>query len=151
MLACRGRWIGGAMLGKLWDLVRTPTDSTLVQLFRYTFVGGVAFLCDFGALYALTEFGGLHYLVSASLSFLLGLSVNYALSVLWVFKRHSLRSRWVEFGVFAAVGVVGLGLNALFMWLFTEVAGFHYLFSKIGSTVLVFLWNFAARKISLFR
>ena len=114
-------------------------------------MGGVAFVCDFGALYALTEFAGLHYLISASLSFLLGLGVNYALSVLWVFSRRALQSRWVEFGIFAAVGVVGLALNALFMWLFTDVAGFHYLVSKIGSTVLVFLWNFAARKISLFR
>jgi putative flippase GtrA len=127
------------------------TDNTLVQLFRYTFVGGVAFVCDFGGLYALTEFAGLHYLVSASLSFLLGLSVNYALSVLWVFSRRSLRSRWAEFGIFAAVGVVGLALNALFMWLFTDVAGVHYLLSKIGSTFLVFIWNFFARKLSLFR
>jgi putative flippase GtrA len=132
-------------------LLLDDTDSTLVQLVRYTFVGGVAFLCDFGGLYALTEFAGLHYLVSASLSFLLGLGVNYALSVLWVFSRHALKSRWVEFGIFAVVGLVGLALNALFMWLFTEVAGFHYLVSKIGSTALVFLWNFGARKISLFR
>lgn len=139
------------MKNLLRALLLESTDSTLVQLFRYTFVGGVAFVCDFGALYALTEFAGLHYLISASLSFLLGLAVNYALSILWVFSRHALRSRWVEFGIFAAVGLVGLGLNALFMWLFTEVAGLHYLFSKIGSTILVFLWNFAARKISLFR
>lgn len=139
------------MRNLLRALLLEPTDNTLVQLFRYTFVGGVAFVFDFGALYALTEFGGLYYLTSASLSFLLGLAVNYALSILWVFNRHALRSRWVEFGIFAAVGLVGLGFNVLFMWLFTEVAGLHYLLSKVGSTILVFLWNFAARKVSLFR
>jgi putative flippase GtrA len=127
------------------------TDSTWVQLFRYTFVGGAAFVFDFGGLYLLTEYAGLHYQLSAALSFLLGLSVNYVLSVMWVFSRRNLRSRWAEFAVFAVVGVVGLGLNALFMWLFTEVAGFYYLISKMGSTILVFLWNFAARKVSLFR
>ena len=133
------------------DLLRGSTDSTLVQLFRYTFVGGVAFVFDFGFLYILTEFVGLHYLLSASLSFLLGLTVNYVLSVLWVFSRHALRSRWVEFGIFATVGLIGLALNALFMWLFTDVAGLYYLLSKVGSTILVFLWNFFARKVSLFR
>ena len=93
------------MKDTLARLVRDPTDSTLVQLLRYTFVGGVAFVCDFGALYALTEFAGLHYLISASLSFLLGLGVNYALSVLWVFSRRLSRAagwssgssrRWVS-------------------------------------------------------
>ena len=139
------------MKNLLRALLLEPTDSTLVQLFRYTFVGGVAFLCDFGALYALTEFAGLYYLISATLSFLLGLSVNYALSVFWVFNRHALRSRWVEFGIFAAVGLVGLGLNALIMWLLTDLVGMYYLLSKVGSTILVFLWNFAVRKASLFR
>jgi hypothetical protein len=42
------------------------TDSTLIQLFRYTFVGGIAFLVDFGSLYALTEYARVHYLVSAA-------------------------------------------------------------------------------------
>lgn len=132
-------------------LLMGSTNSTLVQLFRYTFVGGTAFVFDFGGLYLLTEHAGLHYQLSAALSFLLGLSVNYVLSVLWVFNRRTLRSRWAEFGIFALVGIVGLGLNALFMWLFTDVAGLYYLLSKVGSTVLVFLWNFFARKVSLFR
>jgi len=141
----------GARMAGLRNLLRGSTDSTLVQLFRYTFVGGAAFVFDFSFLYILTEFMGLHYLLSASLSFLLGLTVNYVLSILWVFSSHALRSRWAEFAVFAVVGIVGLGLNALFMWLFTEVAGLHYLLSKIVSTILVFLWNFFARKVSLFR
>jgi len=46
-------------------LLTRKTDNTLVQLFRYSFVGGFAFLLDFGSLFALTEFVGLHYLVSA--------------------------------------------------------------------------------------
>ena len=31
----------------------TPTNRTLLQLFRYVFVGGVAFLADAGALFLL--------------------------------------------------------------------------------------------------
>jgi hypothetical protein len=37
-----------------------------VQIVRYTFVGGLAFLVDFGVLFALTQFLGIHYLVSAA-------------------------------------------------------------------------------------
>jgi putative flippase GtrA len=135
---------------KIDDLLFNKTDSTLIQLFRYTFVGGIAFSIDFGSLFALTEFLNIYYLVSAAIAFLLGLTTNYSLSVLWVFDKRSVRSRWVEYGIFGFIGLIGLGLNELFIWFFTEDVHFHYLISKIISTVVVYFWNFFARKITLF-
>ena len=135
----------------LYVLFRQPTNRMQIQLFRYLFVGGAAFVFDFVLLYLLTAHAGLFYLTSASISFLAGLFVNYILSILWVFPNHSFSNRWLEFGVFAAVGIVGLGLNDFFMWFFTGVLGFYFLYSKILATIFVFMWNFFARKLSLFR
>jgi putative flippase GtrA len=135
---------------KVDDLFRNKTDSTLVQLFRYAFVGGVAFLADISALLLLTELARFHYLASAALAFWLGLATNYALSVLWVFDTRRLVSPWVEFLVFVSIGVIGLGMNEVIIWFFTERIRIHYLGSKVVSTVFVFLWNFIARKITLF-
>jgi putative flippase GtrA len=132
------------------DFFRDKTDSTLIQLFRYTFVGGIAFLADFSALYLLTETAHIHYLLSAALAFLLGLTTNYLLSVLWVFDKRKLSSRWVEYLVFGFIGVIGLGMNELFMWFFTERMHFYYLVSKLIATAFVYFWNFFARKIALF-
>lgn len=132
-------------------LFKDKTDSTLIQLFRYGFVGGFAFIVDYGTLYVLTEFFGVHYLLSATIAFLFGLVVNYLLSIAWVFDSHKSESRWTEFMVFAIIGIVGLGLNALIMYLFTDVICIHYLVSKLVSTVMVFFWNFFARKIILFK
>ena len=131
-------------------LSRRP-DDTLAQLARYAAVGGVALVVDFGFLVGLTELLQVHYLVSAAVGFLFGLATNYALSVTWVFARRTLDNRVAEAAIFAAVGVVGLVLNELFLWAFTELAGIHYVGSKGLSAVLVFLWNFAARKYLLFR
>jgi len=138
------------MIPLLERLLLRPTDSTLVQLLRYTFVGGLAFIVDLGSLFALTEFAGLHYLVSASLSFLLGLATNYTLSTWWIFTQRTIQSRTLEFLIFGGIGLIGLGINDLCMWSMTELAGVHYLLSKIASTAVVFLWNFFARKYSLF-
>jgi putative flippase GtrA len=135
----------------LSKLFTDKTDSLLIQLFRYTFVGGIAFLVDFGSLFALTEFCGVHYLISAAIAFILGLVTNYLLSIIWVFSRRILKSRWLELYIFALIGVVGLGFNELFIWFFTERINLHYLLSKIVSTVFVYLWNFFARKYILFR
>ncbi len=137
--------------GILREVLATPTENTVIQFVRYTVVGGVAFVVDFGLLYALTQYGGFFYLTSATLAFVVGLVINYTFSVLWVFSKRAVSNRWVEFGLFALVGVLGLGLNDLFMWLLTSVAGLYYLYSKLITTALVFVWNFAIRKVSLFR
>ena len=132
------------------QLIKNKTNNTLIQLFRYTFVGGVAFIFDFGTLYILTEFFNIYYLVSAALAFLLGLTINYFLSVIWVFKERSIKSKYVEFVVFAFIGIIGLALNEFIMWFFTEIVNLHYLYSKLISTIIVYLWNFFIRKFILF-
>ena len=62
-----------------------------------------------------------------------------------------MKNRAAEAGVFALIGISGLGLTELLMWLLAGKAGLHYLVSKIVTTVIVFFWNFAAKKILLFR
>ncbi len=138
-------------IGLFQKLFYGTTDKLLVQFVRYFFVGGFAFVVDFGLLYILTEYAGLHYLLSATLSFIVGLLVNYIISCIWVFNNSKFKSRIVEFLFFAAIGVVGLGLNDFFIWLFTDCIGTHYMFSKIVATALVYLWNFFARKYLVFR
>lgn len=126
-------------------------NATLMQLCRYTLVGAIAFLFDYGALFLFTHYLGVHYLISAGIGFLIGLCVNYVLSIRWVFSRRSVGSKNLEILIFTLIGVAGLGLNELFIWFFTETVHFHYLVSKMVSTVVVYLWNFFARKYSLFR
>ena len=143
------------MTGKLsslfYTLFREKTDNTFFQLIRYTFVGGLAFLIDFGALYILTEFDHFHYLLSAGIAFILGLLTNYLLSIRWVFATRIIRDKKLEFIIFAVIGLIGLGLNEFFLWTFTDLLDIHYLVSKILTTMLVYLWNFFARKLILFR
>lgn len=124
-------------------LVR-QTQHPIVQLFRYGFVGGIAFLFDFFGLLLLVHFG-VHYLVAAAISFIAGLIVNYLLSIVWVFESSS---RWAtEALLFALIGVAGLGLNEVILWLGHDVMGLAVAWSKIISTVIVFFWNFILRRI----
>jgi putative flippase GtrA len=134
----------------LRELLIAKSDDGFVQLVRYTAVGGVSFVADFGILFAASGILGVHYLISAPMGFIVGLTVNYALSVHWVFASRQLRSRRLEFAAFFVIGVVGLGLNELIMWVLTDKVYLHYLVSKIGATLVVFIWNFLARKKLLF-
>lgn len=121
------------------------------EFIRYLFAGGGAFLLDYACLFILVEYVGLHYLIAASAAFLIGLTFTYLLSVFWVFDHRSCDSWLQEFSIFAAIGIVGLIANAMLIWMLTEVVGFHYLISKAGAAGLIFVLNFAVRRLLLFR
>ncbi len=117
---------------------------------RYTLVGGLAFIVDFGLLYILTEWGGLHYLLSATIAFTVGLIVNYALSILWVFAYRSCKDNRLEFVLFSIVGVGGIVLTDVSMAVLTPLLYGNYLLAKGITAILVLLWNFFLRRQLLF-
>ncbi len=135
----------------LYRLMKNQTDNTSIQLFRYLFVGSAAFIVDFISLYMFTDVLSVYYLISAGIAFILGLIANYVLSISWVFNKRTLNNVWSEFMVFAVIGLVGLGLNELLIYFFTEYADLYYLISKMFAAALILLWNFSARKLTLFR
>jgi putative flippase GtrA len=146
--------LGGTLSGELnvfKKLFIVPTDLAAVQFLRYLMVGGVAFVADFATLFLLTDVGGLYYLHSSAIAFLVGLAVNYILSIRWVFAQRALDTWIYEFAIFAILGIIGLGLNQVLMYVFTDLANFHYLISKAVATIATLLWNFLSRKVLLFQ
>ncbi len=117
---------------------------------RYVLAGGTAFVVDYAVLVWLTSFLHVHYLASATVSFLLGSVVCYALSVGWVFDQRRYEDRRAEAVIFVLVGVCGLGLNNLILWACTDGAGIPYQASKLVAGVLVLCFNYSARRILLF-
>jgi putative flippase GtrA len=124
-----------------------PTEHGGVQFLRYGVVAVIAFAVDFGLLYVFTDKLHMFYLLSTTSSFFISVIVNYVLSTWWVFASRVDRRRSTEMLMFIAICTVALGLNDLFMWLFTSVAGIYYLYSKLITVAIVFFWSFAARRI----
>mgnify|MGYP001067556874 FL=1 len=125
-------------------------ERLLIYLFSYTLVGGLAFVVDLVLLFVLTEYAHWHYLVSATLSFLAGLLVNYILSTQWIFRSSKIKNKKIEFILFGLIGVIGLGLNNVLLYFFTDLIGLYYMLSKLITAVLVYAWNFLGRRYFLF-
>ena len=126
----------------------------LAQLARYSLVGGIAFIVDFG-LFALCLYDlGWHYLLANLMGLTAGLTLNYALSIKWVFsdcKRRLEKRKLAEFSVFAIVGITGVGINELLMLLLVDFFCIQEMASKIIAAIIVLLWNFCGRKLILFK
>ena len=125
------------------------TKKLSSQIIKFGFVGGTAFVIDAGLLFLLTEFCGIHYLISGMISFTASVIYNYILSVKWVFDAKKDANKTQEFIVFIVLSVIGLGINQLFMWLFVDMMHIYYMLSKIIATVIVMVYNFITRKIFL--
>lgn len=131
------------------SLFITKSSNTFIQFFRYIFVGGVAFLADGGSLFLITTIG-VNYLISVIFAFVIGLVVNYGLSKLLVFENSSVNGK-IEFLVYGIIGVIGLGFTEIIMYVLTEIAGLYFMVSKVIATIIVLVWNFVARKITLYK
>ena len=134
----------------LEHLFKNDTDNIFIQFFRYLFVGGFSFLIDFFFLYFFSDICGVYYLISAALSFIISLIVNYLLSTYWVFNKNQIDNKLVEFNIFALIGIIGLIFTEILLYLFTDIIGLYYLISKIIATAIVMFWNFIARRVMFY-
>jgi len=133
--------------------------SFLAEFFRYAFVGGTAFLIDYGILfltqrYIFNGLGDTGVYIATALGFISGLVYNYILSVVYVFKSAAKdkKGRTVTaFFLFALIGVIGLVLTEAGMYAGYQLLHIHYLVVKIFVAAIVLIWNYAARKLLIFR
>ena len=117
---------------------------------RYFGASALALGIDMATLGGLVYFAGMHYLLAAPLGFAAGLGLIYLLSVRWVFAERRLVDRRIEFTVFALIGLAGMAINELVLYVGVDRFGLSPVQAKVPSAALVFCFNFASRKILLF-
>ena len=144
----------------LWNKHR----GLIFELLRYCVVGGVAALVDMGANYVMlyrilgaSKDDGWQVALSVTVGFLVGLTVNYILSNLFVFNKESQQKKGKTvkaFLIYAAVGVVGYFLSVGLTLLGTRFigeAGIWYLVLTCFVKGIVLIWNYVGRKIFVYK
>ena len=120
------------------------------QVIRFFIVGLLTFGLDILTLVILTEYFQMYYLVSAAIGFILGSTLNYVLSVLFVFHSGRFKSKFNEFFTFIILTFIGLLLNHTIMYLGHGIYLINYKLVKISSLVIVTIFNFISKKYIVF-
>lgn len=114
------------------------------QFGKYFVVGGLAFVTNIAALYLLTEFAHLYYIVSAVIAFCAAFIINFLLQRFWTFsmqtrthlKRHALQFLMLQ----VASNMV---LNAALLYALVEYLHLWYIFAQtfisLGLAVLTYV------------
>ena len=145
-------------------------NKKLAEILRFCIVGGLATVVDFFVmgvtLYIFDPllypnffnvfYGGgtpstLASCVGTGAGFLVGLAVNYALSVLFVFDEKGSSKTFSGFVVFALLSAGGFAINVLGMYLLVDLAHLNEWIIKIVLTLVVLVYNYATRKLIIFR
>lgn len=120
----------------------------VLQLIKFGVVGVIAAFVDVGVLVLLKEHLLLDVLLASAISFCVSVTVNYLLSMTFVFHGKK-QSKIKEFVIFVLLSIGGLCLNQLILWVGVTFTSMYYLVIKFLAMVLVPVYNFITRKVFL--
>jgi putative flippase GtrA len=121
-----------------------------IQLAKFGVVGLSGYVVNLVVYALLLKQAGVHYLLAATVSFLVAATNNYIWNRLWTFRRQ--RGHVAYQGLrFLIVAVLAYGANLLVLTGLVEVAGVDKIVAQAIAIVLVTPLNFIGNKLWSFR
>jgi Predicted membrane protein len=147
------------MLMNLWE----KHKSLILEFLRFGIVGVISFIADAGVLYLFLRVvfkqpeiqPDVNLLfISTTLGFIVGVIVNYILSVIFVFtsaKQSGKGKSTKSFIIFVIISVIGLLMTNGLMYLFVDKFKIYDMIAKVIATTIVMVWNYIGRKVFIFK
>jgi len=138
---------------------RTPFQAKELERFlKFATVGAIGAVVDFAILNLLALGLGWPDLIANAVSFTAAVISNFTWNRLWTFPESRQFNVLGQFGSFAAVNVVGLGINTLVLY-FAKIGllglGFNNALAlnlaKATAILVVLFWNFGANRLWTYR
>jgi len=119
------------------------TIASNIRLFlKFCLVGCSNVIVTLTAFYVLYNFLAINYLIASIIAYSLGIVNSFTWNRLWTFQiRKSNVKR--EFIRFLTVNLIGLGMNALIMFLLVEIIGANAFVAQVVAIGLVLIFNFS--------
>lgn len=123
--------------------------SKFRNLILYGIIGSCSSGLDFLLYSMFVEFFGWHYILSNCISVLAGISTSFILNRSYNFKvKDKTKTR---FAIFLTIGLCGMLVSNLILYLCIDVMDLNKIISKILSIVLVVAFQFVLNKYITFR
>ncbi len=132
------------------------------QIIKFGIVGFTCFFIDMLVFNFCSEILNFHYMIAGVFGFTISVTVNYLLSMKFVFERKEDAKRHREFIVFVILSGIGLLINSFFMYLFVDIiyGNSNHLMPDVSETLaknisrvivtgIVMCYNFISRKMLL--
>lgn len=128
---------------------QTPKKRrTRDEFMNYAVVGGSSFAIDVITLTAIKEIFAIPAYIAVLINQAIVIVYNFTLNKHWTFKNKAMPHK--QFVKYLAVYGFNYVVSFLFMYLFNERHGIHYLIVRTGTVMLSVSWNFLLYKYWVF-
>lgn len=123
--------------------------GTFHQFRKYVTTGLMSFCLEMSILFVLTNYLKIWHIYSNTISVVIVFWFNFLLNRYWSFKsRGRLTRQLILYGILFFINIAAS--NGI-MYLLTDIAGVHYLVSKIVSVGMIVVWNFLLYKKVIYK
>lgn len=119
------------------------------KFIKFGIVGVSGTAVDFGVTYSLKEWAKLNKYFANSIGFMVAVTTNYIFNRIFTF--HSEGDITSQYLKFVIIGLVGMGLNNLLIYVMDKKFGISFYVAKIIATLIVMLWNFGGSYLFAFK
>ncbi len=140
-------------------MVNTSSDRKILfiplRFIKFSIVGGGGVFVNMGILYALTEWVGMYYMVSALIAIEVSILTNFILNDIWTWgdRKHLTGSgflkRMLKYNISAGIAAF-LG-NFSTLMVLTELVGLYYIISNLIGIGVGVLVNFVLNDLWTYR
>ena len=117
---------------------------------RYLIAGSIGASTNVALLFFFTEYVGLHYLVSASISFVLACCVGFALQKFWTFRERSVESIHTQAAGYFTISAINFFLNITLLYFLVEKIHIWYIFAQVIASGLIAISSFLLYRYVIF-
>lgn len=121
--------------------MRTET-SRLRQVVRFCVAGAAGVIAYYAALYGLTEYLGVWYVISAVIGFVLNTGLNFTLQKFWTFQNKETHMVGRQLALYVAMTVSFLIGNTLLLYLMVEYLHLWYIGAQVILTIVISVLSF---------
>lgn len=131
--------------------IAAPYARRYARVLRYLVAGGTAAFVDLGILYLLTDWFGMHYLLSATLAFVIAFCVSFFLQKFWTFGDETRDRMHAQATVYFVIAVANVFANLGLMYLLVDVFGIWYMLAQIFVGAAIACYSFLIYRTFVFK
>lgn len=132
--------------------LKSKTLKHYKQFLKYSIFGVISFIVDYFITILLTSQYGIHYLLSSTIGYSIGIIINYIFSITWVFSKRNLKDYWhIELGIFISIEIVALLIMNMIIFFCHDYYYISFYIAKLIGNFAAFIWNYSIKHLFLFK
>lgn len=123
--------------------------ALLIKFLKFGVVGGSGVFIDFFFTWLCKEKFKIHKYISNAIGFTIAATTNWFLNRIWTFHSTN-QDALIEYSNFLIISIIGLGINSIVLWFFTDKLKMNFYLSKLFAIGVTTIWNFFANYLYTF-